>query len=535
MFYLGLVFSFIIVALGQPAFSSWLGVLTAIGGLALFWGTTLEMRPRQRFWVATFFMMGVQLVQLSWFISHPYLYIYALWTILSFLMGLGFGYLTSLINLDALSSFWKIMGIASIGTLLEWVRLFVLSGFSWNPIGLSATGNIYLLQMASLFGIYGLSFWVYLTNLLLLRAYLLKKWLPYLAIILFPFLFGVWQIKNHDQIRKASDIQELNALLVQTAFPIEETLPFKNIEEYKDFVIDEWKSIFESLKPHAKDSFDLIALPEYVVPFGTYTPIFPREKIEALLIESFGPTFKVHFPYEQVRGLQKWVSNADIIQSVSDHFDADVVVGLEDACYNCNNELEYFSSAFLFEPNKPHGERRYDKRVLVPMGEYIPFQFCRNLAKSYGIGGSFTCGTEAKVFDGKKGPFGLSICYEETYANLMRENKVKGANYLINLTSDVWYPNSRLPRQHLDHARLRSVEGGYPLIRACNTGVTCALDSQGRTIAELDGEWTRSALKVKVPLYVYPTLYSYTGDILIIGFSILMAIVYFLLRKLQIH
>ncbi len=533
MFYLGLFLSFIIVALGQPAFSVWAGLLTAIGGVALFWGITLKMSPRSRFWLSVAFMMGVQLIQLSWFLSHPYAYIYALWSLLSLLIGLGFGYVTLQVTEENLPSIPRLLGIAGMATLFEWIRLFILSGFSWNPIGLSVTGSVYYLQWASLFGVFGLSFWVYFTNLLLLRAYFFKKWIVYLFAVLIPLIFGIWQVKNHDQIKQEHKPDHLDALLVQTAFPIEETLPFKNQEEYKNFVLNEWDSIFHTLKKHQNQSFDLIALPEYVVPFGTYTPVFPEQKMGKMMKEAFGPDLQLHFPYAQVRGGQTFVSNADVIQTLSDHFQADVVVGLEDACYNSNKELEYFSSAFLFEPNKPHQERRYDKRVLVPMGEYIPFKFLQDLAKSYGIGGSFTCGKEAKVFEGKKGAFGLSICYEETYADLMRENKVKGAKYLVNLTSDVWYPNSRLPRQHLDHARLRCVEAGYPLLRACNTGVTCAVDANGRTLAELDGEWTRSALKVRVPLYSYPTLYAYTGDILIVGFSILMTFVYFLLRKLQ--
>lgn len=526
MFYALLTLSFVIVAFGQPAYSSILSLLTSILGLGLFWGVTLDMPARRRFWLSILFMMGVQLVQLYWFIAHPYLYIYALWTLLSFAIGLTFAFVTAQVTKDNLKSYVKILGIASLATLFEWGRLFILSGFSWNPIGLAASANPYLLQGASLFGIYGLSFWVYLVNLLLVRAYLYASWMAYGVMTLLPFIFGFGQIKLHEEQWAKENPETLDALLVQTAFPIEEILPFKTQEAYRDFILEEWETILKSLSAFKNDKVHLIVLPEYVVPFGTYTPVFPEDKVKGLFKNYFGDSIRFQFPYKD-----KGVSNADILQTLANHFNADVVAGLEDVEIKGPGEVDYFSSAFLFEPHKPGGERRYDKRVLVPMGEYIPFKFCRDFAKSYGIQGSFTCGEEAKVFQGGNAPFGLSICYEETYASLMRENRAKGAKYLVNLTSDVWYPDSLLPREHLDHARLRTVEGGYPLLRACNTGVTTAIDSLGRSLSELEGEWTRGCLKVKVPLYNYTTLYTLTGDTLLVGFCFLFSGLYFLKRK----
>ncbi|MFN4174075.1 MAG: apolipoprotein N-acyltransferase, partial [Parachlamydiaceae bacterium] len=506
-----------------------------VAGLAIFWGSTLNLGARRRFWLSLFFMAGCQMVQLYWFVSHPYLYIYVLWTFLALLIGLSFAIITAQVTRKNLNSFIRILGIASLATLFEWARLFLLSGFSWNPIGLSLSANPYSLQMASLFGIYGLSFWVYLTNLLLVRAYLYSSWISYGVIAVFPFIFGAWQIKHHDQKIGMENPETIDALLVQTAFPVEEILPFKTRDAYRDFVIEEWESIFKSLSQFKEEKVQLIVLPEYVVPFGTYTPVYPEDKIKNLFNQHFGGRVQFQFPYREESPFSNKVSNADIIQTLADYFQADVIAGLEDVEIKSKDDIDYFSSAFFFESGKPGSERRYDKRVLVPMGEYIPFKFCRDLAKSYGIQGSFTCGNEAKVFQGCNAPFGLSICYEETYADLMRENRAKGAKYLVNLTSDVWYPDSDLPRQHLDHARLRTVECGYPLLRSCNTGITTAIDSLGRTIDELEGEWTKGALKVKVPLYNYSTLYTSTGDALLMSFCFMFSGLYFLLRKFEMH
>ena len=121
--------------------------------------------------------------------------------------------------------------------------------------------------------------------------------------------------------------------------------------------------------------------------------------------------------------------------------------------------------------------------------------------------------------------FSPSICYEETFSDIVREGKTLGAHMLVNLTSDAWYPSSTLPLQHFEHARLRTVENGVPLIRACNNGITGAIDSYGRTIGIYGGdhpeevEWTQGAIVVDVPLQNHWTLYSHTGDKLIAGVS----------------
>jgi apolipoprotein N-acyltransferase len=176
------------------------------------------------------------------------------------------------------------------------------------------------------------------------------------------------------------------------------------------------------------------------------------------------------------------VTNGYFCQALANIFNADLVTGLQDDQWVKDDEMRSFSSGIYFFPGGEVG-LRYEKQVLLPMAEYIPFDFCKEYAKEYGISSSFCKGLEAKVFPGCKAPFGLCICYEETYGHLMRENRVKGAEVLINLTSDVWYPNSSLPKRHFDHARLRSVEMGIPLLRACNTGITAAINSVGKLLA----------------------------------------------------
>lgn len=532
--------SFLIVALGQPAASPFLGLIASAFGFALFWVSILAIESgKQRFLIGSFWFFLVQNVQLFWLLSHPYLYIYALYLFLSISMGIQFGLLTLLVTPKLLRSFLKILGASGFWVLMEWSRLFLLSGFSFNPVGLSLTSSLYGLQGASLFGVYGLSFWVILVNLLALAAFEHpkgKKIFSFLICAALPYLYGYFHFDYHSSRFEGS--QNFNALLVQTAFPIEENLRFDSLDEAVSYVEGEWIKILQILKERPRSTYDMIVLPEYIVPFGTYKPLYRLDNVRKIFTEHFGASSHTVFadlgePFVFRGDSELYAANALWLQALSNWFNADLVVGLQDDEWISESERQSFSSAFYF---KPHGKTplRYEKRVLLPMGEYIPFSFCREIAKKYGISGSFTCGKEAKVFSGSKLPFGLSICYEETYGDLMRESRKKGAEMLVNLTSDVWFPGSSLPIQHLSHARLRTVEGGIPLLRACNTGVTAAFDSLGRVAGMLgDGsnrfEWVREALSVNVPTYHYNTLYSKFGDRLIVGFSIFS--LFFLIRR----
>lgn len=533
--------SFLIVGFGQPAWSSLCGMIAATVGFALFFKFLLSISsPRHRFWIGTLWFAGIQLIQLSWMISHPFLYIYPLYFFLSLAMGLQFGVLSVFVQAAHLSLRW-LLGLSGLWVIMEWARLFFLSGFSFNPIGLSLSSTIYSLQFASIWGIYGLSFWVMFTNLIGLKTLSRPRLLPlWIIIAATPYLFGMFHLQKHTQLANKQNKEFYNAVLVQTSFPVEECLNLKDSKHMIAYVLNEWRQILKITKKNLGKEIDLLVLPEGVVPYGTYSCVYPSVVVVKAFKEILGPNsvsllppLQEPFASEVKTGETSiWmVNNAFWAQAMANVFNSEVIAGLEDA-EDVEGGREYYSSAIHFKPLDPNDinfqPSRYEKRVLVPMGEYIPFTFLSKIAEKYGVYGSFTPGKEAKVIQGKKA-LGVSICYEETYGHLMRENKQKGAELLINLTSDVWYPNSRLVKQHFDHARLRTVENGIPLLRACNTGITAGLDSLGRIVDQLGKDQTNvesisDSLLIEIPTYTYPTVYSYVGDGLIIGLSLLAMI-----------
>ncbi|MDP1835471.1 MAG: apolipoprotein N-acyltransferase [Chlamydiales bacterium] len=537
-----IVLSFIVMAFGQPAWVSWLGLISAVCSLALFWRAMLAIPRRlHRFIVATLWYTAVSCVYLSWMLSHHYIYIYAVWMVFSLLVGLQFGLFSLLVTRDRLLRRRFVVAGASIWTLLEWSRLFFMSGYTWNPMGLALTGSYYPLQLASLVGVFGLTFWATATNLLLLRIWVFggaRLSYSFLSLlVLFPYVYGFGHVVYHEKAQQG-DQRHLTAILVQPHFPVESDGAFSTPENALTYVLNQWREVFELIEPHRGRTIDLIVFPEYLVPFGTYWPVYHLNTVRGLLASVFGPDAWEAMPEPSkpladkattLGGPQWFVSNAYIAQTIANLYNASVVSGLQDEDEGADGRFHSYSAAYHFCPTSGK-QTRYEKQVLLPMGEYIPFSFCRDLAARYGIVASFTPGTTTKVLSCSKAKFGISICYEETFGDLMRHNRAQGAELLVNVTNDGWYPDSRLPQQHFDHARVRSVEMGIPLVRSANTGVTGAIDSLGRTVAVLGtGDdptiSAAGALVVDLPLYHYPTLYTHLGDRLILVFA-LMAVLF---------
>lgn len=522
--------SFLIVAFAQPDWSPFACLLTSSFAIALFWrGLIKQKRPLHRFLCAAAWFAGVQAIQLSWFMNDHYVgvYIYPFLVLLFLGLGVQFGLISLLVSKPADMNLLSMASISGIWAIMEWSRLFLLSGFSWNPLGLALSGTLYGMQMASALGVFGMSFWIFFTNLIALKLITfffenrsLVACRPlfsfFVAVSLLPYLFGFLQVTFHENRMKNDLTPPLKAVLVQTALAPEEKLPLN--EALFVHPLHQWERILALLLSYDKKPLDLIVLPEATVPYGTDFPLYPIKDLEYVFETFFCSTSALSKTTEDM------VGNSFLAQALANQFRADVVIGLDAIDFSGDRtSMAAYNAAFLFSPLSKTSQR-YEKRVLVPMGEYIPFNWCRSLLKKYGITDSFSAGREAKVFKGLRSLFGVSICYEETYGHLMRESRQKGAGVLINLTNDVWYPHSWLPMVHYLHGRLRSVEGGIPLLRACNTGVTCGVDCLGRALGWLpfdrsDGAAPAEALYLNLPLYNYSTFYVLCGDWLIIGFS----------------
>ncbi len=517
-----LFFSFFIVAFGQPAFVPFLSPLAAAFGYALFWRSIVDWPSKKsRFWAAFLWYAGVQAVQLSWMSTTEYQGIYILFVhaALALFLGLQFALLSHFVKKE--SSFLFILALSSFWTLIEWSRFFVFCGFSFNLAGLALSTYLWPLQMASIFGVLGLSFWVICVNLMALRALVLNQWKAYVACAMaaiFPYVWGACQLTYHQGQKGHKTIV---ALLLQTGLlPSEKVALQGRVQEFVS-PYEQWRRILQIIHDHGRA--DLIVLPEAALPFTCDAAIYSSEKM-ANIFDEIGSI--------KLNSTQKRLSNGNLAQTLSNHLKSEIIIGLD-----CHDGVNY-NSAFHFVPERENYER-YDKRILIPLAEYLPFQWLYPLVKNYGITDFFTQGQEKDLFYGCL-PMAASICYEETFPYLMREGRLKGAKLFVNVTNDGWYPRSKLAQQHFDHARLRAVENGVCLLRSCNTGITGAVDSCGRILAVLpefdeSGKQFIGAVKIKIDSYNYPTLYTFWGNGGILTLSFFLIILFFYHEKISLR
>jgi apolipoprotein N-acyltransferase len=143
---------------------------------------------------------------------------------------------------------------------------------------------------------------------------------------------------------------------------------------------------------------------------------------------------------------------------------------------------DFFNSSFLITPD---GElrQRYIKRNLVIFGEYVPLEHWLPFLKLFTpVEGGFTPGTHAVEFFLPELDLHTSvlICFEDVFPHLARRDVSSQTDFLVNLTNDGWFDESAEQWQHALTSLFRAVENGVPLIRCCNNGLTCWIDSQGR-------------------------------------------------------
>jgi len=347
---------------------------------------------------------------------------------------------------------WALCG-AAVWVALEMLMARFLGGFPWDLLGDSQYQLVPLIQVASVTGVYGVSFLMVWCSLSLLSAgitvirrpaprslWVAEIWLPTMVVAL-GFSFGFRQIRQSPPPGRT-----LKVTLVQPSIP--QTL------------------IWDS-KKNAERFGDMLRLCEQALTNRTDLLIWPESAIPELL------------RYDEATALA--------VLGLARRHRVWMIVGADDFEAHPKatrpGEGDFYNCSFLISPAGKLVQPWYRKRSLVIFGEYIPCTRWLPFVKWFTpIQGGFTPGSQAVQFElndlgARASPL---ICFEDVFPQLGRGAVAAGTDFLVNLTNDGWFGQSAAQWQHATTALFRAVENGVPLIRCTNNGLTCWIDAQGR-------------------------------------------------------
>ena len=357
---------------------------------------------------------------------------------------------------------------------LEFARTHLpIIGFPWNLIGYAASGNLALVQLASVTGIFGLSLLVVGFNALVVWAIASPSSKSRRAVLVTMLvLVGVAKIGSRFVPRAVPDHI---AHLVQTNFAQSESYPVN----WMDIHAAGMQQLEDMSVSAAKNNPGVIIWPEVPAPFSLQDPKF-----------------------------------AAIADRITKNSGQEFLVGVVDWKLGTDRQWLASNSAVLLDPA---GQRQftYDKIHLVPFGEYVPLRRWLTFAKSLTAGISdFTPGHVYAVGNLPGGRFSVFICYESIFPALVRRFAANGAQLLVNISNDGWFGRSSAPAQHLMMLRVRAVENRRWLLRDTNTGFTVDVDPYGRIIARL-ARFKRAELDAPYAFRSDLTPYTRFGDWLV--------------------
>lgn len=159
----------------------------------------------------------------------------------------------------------------------------------------------------------------------------------------------------------------------------------------------------------------------------------------------------------------------------------------------------------------------YQKRHLVPFGEFLPLQPVSGMIADFlGISVPNIASGEANqaLLYAAGYPLMASICYEGVFGEDMRAG-LPQATYLVNVTNDAWFADSIAPHQHLQMTRMRALESGRYLLRATNTGVSAIIAPDGQ-IVNTAPQFEQAAVSAQITPMKGSTLYIRYGDKLVL-------------------
>ena len=330
---------------------------------------------------------------------------------------------------------------------LELGRSRLLTGFPWENLGYSQYSYLLVIQMADLTGVFGISFVLALSNVLIFTLFFPMKRQRKALTMMYPLLllvslisvvigYGSWRLTNLEgHYGPTFKVGLVQGNIAQDT---------KWDPAFQQTTLEKYGRLTKEVVKHQPQ---LVIWPETATPFYFLADRENTDTLFRLVREMQIPLLFGSPAYRRKAELLKLYNRAYLLDG------SGMLIGY------------------------------YDKIHLVPFGEYVPWKrllfFVDKLVQA---AGDFASGEKAVVLDVLPAKIGVLICYEAIFPDLSRDLVNAGANFLVNITNDAWFGRTSAPYQHLSMAVLRSVENRVPMARCANTGISGFIDSRGRIL-----------------------------------------------------
>ena len=368
------------------------------------------------------------------------------------------------------------LSAAAVLTLAEWMQRLGWFGVPWGRFALGQVAYLPFVQTASLFGCYGITFLIFAVSVALGELFLSPKCLRRSLGVMISALFvgnlaigGV--LLAVDENRKP--VETVQVGMVQSNFS---TFSKWNMTASEAVAV-----YLEYMASLSERNVDMILLPETAFPFFLQDYSKYQIPIHTLAREGDMTIFAGAFTYDEEGG-------------------------------------EY-SSVLTYHADGSVDDLIYNKRRLVPFGEFVPMRkivttLIPPLAELNLWENDLSAGESATVVETEQGAFGFLICFDSVFETLARESTQNGAELLLLATNDSWFLDSAAVYMHLNQARLRAIECGRCVIQAANTGISAIITPTGQ-ISEALAPLEEGLVCGEADLYEHQTLYVLLGNWLV--------------------
>ncbi len=371
--------------------------------------------------------------------------------------------------------------IPAMWVFFEWTKGWLFTGLPWLSIGYSQIDTP-ISGFAPVFGVYGVSYG------LVLSAGFIVYWLlsgSKAIKIALPVLVLLWLVPGLiKQVQWSEVIDE----------PLKISMIQANIPQDKKWLYSQRQPTLDLYMKLSRENWasDLIIWPETAIPVT----------------------------YDKVRPFLKQIAQEARMNG------SELLVGLP--VYN-ERENEFFNSMLSLGLK----ESFYEKKHLVPFGEYLPLKSVFGKVVDYfDIPMSdFTPGRQERPILFVAGQrAGISICYEDVFGEEVVE-ALPDATFLINVSNDAWFGDSSAPHQHLQIARMRSLETARHMARSTNTGVSAFIDEKGKIVSASPQFETHVLTGEIQPMQGVTPYVLFVNYPVVIFISLVLAVAFFLGRK----